>query len=406
MSKRLRIAYAMINCNRRDGSARALNELAERMARRHEVHLFARRVEELDLSGIHWHRMPGIHWPAVLDFTSYHFLADFRIRRKDFDIVHSIGCNARAANVITIQNIQPAKRRFLDAETGNISWARKLTRRMFLDVTTWAEYRMYPSHPKRQAPLFLPVSRGVENELRKFHRIEGSPVKIIPNGADTSKFKPLNDADRVRWRRENGIADAEILLVFVGGEWSRKGLDLAIRALGKLNRPTVKLVVLGKDADQNRYKTLAQECQVASQVLFLGFRTDIATALAAGDIFLFPSWYEAFSLATIEAASCGLPIVATEINGTEDFIIPGETGVFIRHEPDQIAATLLPLLQHEAERRRMGANARRLVEQFYTWDRVADATEEAYLEYLFDCSVLALHQSKSDYGISQGYDGR
>jgi glycosyltransferase involved in cell wall biosynthesis len=207
MSKRLRIAYAMINCNRRDGSARALNELAERMARRHEVHLYARRVEELDLSGIHWHRMPGICWPAVLDFSTYHFMADFRIRPKDFDIVHSIGCNAPAANVITIQNIQPAKRRFLDLEAENVSWARKLTRRMFLDITSWAEYRMYPAHPKRQPPLFLPVSRGVEKELRQFHQIDGSLVQIIPNAADTSKFKPLNDADRFRWRRENGIAD-------------------------------------------------------------------------------------------------------------------------------------------------------------------------------------------------------
>jgi glycosyltransferase involved in cell wall biosynthesis len=382
MPKRLRIAYAMINCNRRDGSARALNELAERMAKLHDVHLFARRVEELDLSGIRWRQMAGIGWPAVLDFTTYHLLADFRIRPKDFDIIHSIGCNAIAANVITIQNIQPAKRHFLDVETGNISWARKLTRRMFLDITTWAEYRVYPAHPKRQPPLFLPVSRGVEKELRKFYPIEASPVKIIPNGADTSKFKPLDDADRVRWRRENGIANAEILLVFVGGEWSRKGLDLAIRALGKLNRPTVKLVVLGKDADQSRFKTLAQEYQVASQVLFLGFRSDVATALAAGDIFLFPSWYEAFSLATIEAAACGLPIVATEINGAEDFIIPGETGLFIRHDPEQIAATIDPLIRSEAERRRMGRNARQLVEQSYTWDHIAESTERAYLEYL------------------------
>jgi glycosyltransferase involved in cell wall biosynthesis len=219
-------------------------------------------------------------------------------------------------------------------------------------------------------------------ELRKFHRIEGSPVKIIPNAADTRKFKPLDDDERLRWRGENGVAEGEILLVFVGGEWSRKGLDFAIRALAKLNRQSVKLAVLGKDADQNRFKNLAQECRVAGQVLFLGFRADVATALGASDIFLFPSWYEAFSLATIEAAACGLPIVATEINGTEDIIIPGETGLFIRHDPDHIAATIEPLIESEAERRRMGQNARRLVEQSYTWVHIADVTEQAYFEYL------------------------
>ena len=58
--RRLRIAYAMINGNRRDGSARALTELAERIAVKHEVHLFARRVEEFDLSHIKWHKMAGL----------------------------------------------------------------------------------------------------------------------------------------------------------------------------------------------------------------------------------------------------------------------------------------------------------------------------------------------------------
>src|SRR5262249_9540420 len=93
---RLRIAYAMINCNRRDGGARALNELAERMAVKHEVHLFARRAEEIDLSHIEWHRMPGLSWPAVLDFFTYHALAEFTICRRSFDIIHSVGPNAMA----------------------------------------------------------------------------------------------------------------------------------------------------------------------------------------------------------------------------------------------------------------------------------------------------------------------
>ena len=47
--ERRSIAFAMINCNRRDGSARAVNEVAERLAQRHEVHLFARKAEDLDL---------------------------------------------------------------------------------------------------------------------------------------------------------------------------------------------------------------------------------------------------------------------------------------------------------------------------------------------------------------------
>jgi glycosyltransferase involved in cell wall biosynthesis len=87
-------------------------------------------------------------------------------------------------------------------------------------------------------------------------------------------------------------------------------------------------------------------------------------------------------LATIEAAACGLPIVASKINGAEDFVVPGDTGFFIEHEPEQIAAVLQPLIEDASARRRMGENARKVVEQRYTWDRVARLTEEAYLEYL------------------------
>jgi glycosyltransferase involved in cell wall biosynthesis len=384
MTKRLRIAFAMINCNRRDGGARAVNEVAERLAERHEVHLFARKADDLDLSHIHWRRMPGVSWPEVADFVTYHYLADFRIRRGAFDIIHSIGVNAGAANVITIQNIQPAKRVFLDdqAASEKVSFARKMTRQLYLSVTTRAEARMYCQRTSQKAPLFLPVSRGVERDLLTHYNIGNAPVRIIPNAADTNRFKPSTPEERQHWRQANKIGQSDTIAVFVGGEWRRKGLDLAIRAIGRLPKENVKLLVLGKDAEQSRFQQMAFEAGVGDRLLFLGFRSDVAEAMAASDIFLFPSWYEAFSLATIEAAACGLPILATRINGAEDFVTPGETGFFIEHDPEQIAGVLQPLVKNVTDRIRMGRNARKIVEECYTWDRVAQLTEDAYLEYL------------------------
>jgi glycosyltransferase involved in cell wall biosynthesis len=382
--KRLRIAFAMINCNRRDGGARAVNEVAERLAKEHEVHLFARKVEDLDLTGIHWRKMPGIPWPEVADFVTYRLLGNFRIRPGSFDIVHSIGANAGAANVITIQNIQPAKRVYLEqqAVSEKISFARKMTRKLYLNITTRVEASMYSRRTGRRAPLFLPVSRGVKRDLLAHYDIGKALVRIIPNAADVNCFRPATPAKRAQWRQQNGIRESDKVIVFVGGEWRRKGLDLAIHAVGRLPLKDVKLLVLGKDAEQPRFEGLAMEAGIGDRVLFLGFRSDVAEAMAASDIFLFPSWYEAFSLATIEAAACGLPVLATKINGAEDFVVPGETGDFIEHDPKQIAAVLAPLIENAADRRRMGENARRSVEQNYTWDRVAKMTEEAYLEYL------------------------
>jgi glycosyltransferase involved in cell wall biosynthesis len=382
--RRLRIAYAMINCNRRDGSARALNEVAERIALKHEVHLFARRAEQIDLSHIRWHKMPGVSWPAVLDFATYHALAEFTIARRNFDIIHSVGPNAMAANVFTIPNIQPAKREVLSkqSEPGRIFIARKFTRWLFLETTTLVEKRAYTHRPLRTPPLFLPCSRGVEKELSKHYDIGAAPVRIIPNGADTNIFKPLGEAERELWRRANGFHPQDIILIFAGGEWTRKGLDIAIQTLGKIRAPTVKLFVAGHDAELRRFRSLACELGVKNRVTFGGFRRDMAVALGAADIFFFPSRYEAFSLATIEAAACGLPLVASCINGTEDFITPGETGYFIEHDADHAAKVLRPLLEKPDLRKTIGNSALKLVRAHYTWDRVAEMTEEAYFEYL------------------------
>ena len=181
----------------------------------------------------------------------------------------------------------------------------------------------------------------------------------------------------------NGIRPEGMLLIFSGGEWMRKGLDDAIRAVARLERTDVQLFVAGDDPDRCRYHQLTADLGLSDRVIFGGFRRDIATALAAADVFLFPSWYEAFSLATIEAAACGLPVVATRINGTEDFIQPGVTGEFVEHDPSHIASTLNTLLfASRCVRLSMGEAARRMVEEHYTWDRVAEKTEESYLENL------------------------
>lgn len=380
----MKIAYAMINCNRRDGSARAVNEVAERLAKKHEVHLYARKAEDLDLSRIAWHQIPGVNWAEVIDFGSYYLEVNRRVRPGQFEIVHSIGCNTQRGNVITIQNIQPAKKIILDrlGRSEKVSAPRRLTRWLYLNATCAAEKRLYQHRAGKKAPLFLPVSRGVAAELTKHYDIGPAQMKIVPNAADTERFKPLGEEDRRAWRKANKVPQDRLMAIFAGGEWARKGLDFAIQAMGRLKDVPLTLFVAGDDADRTRFMNMAREAGAADNVIFGGFRRDIPQALAAADLFLFPSWYEAFSLATIEAAACGLPVVASRINGTEDFITPGETGDFVKHDAEDVAAVLRRLCANPQQIKVMGENARRRVEENYTWDRIAQMTEDAYLSYL------------------------
>ena len=236
----MKIAYCMINCNRRDGSARAVNEVTERLAERHEIHLFARKAEDIDLQKVKWHRVPGPGWPEVVDFASYHFTAGRMIGAQRFDIVHSIGCNVPRADVITIQNVQPAKRKVMRRfdRHERVSIARRFTRMLYLRATCAAEHRLYTHRANRRPPMFLPVSRGTEAELRAHYHIGAAIVRVIPNAADTGVFHPIPEAERREWRERNGIRPDGIMLIFSGGEWVRKGLDDAIRGVARLDRGT------------------------------------------------------------------------------------------------------------------------------------------------------------------------
>jgi len=366
----MKIAFAMIDCNRRDGTARAILEVAERLALEHEVTLFAREVEDADPAHLRVVRVPAPAKPGALRFGVYHYLMDRMINPREFDIIHSAGNNTKHANVITIQNIQPAKAKIMRELGGGrkVSPARRVSHSLYLAVTTHAEKRMYPHGRGRDKKLFLPVSSGVKKNLLDHYDIGSSPVVNIPNAADTNKYKPLQGAVRKEWRHANGLEEDDIIVAFAGGEWRRKGLRFAIEGIAGVKEPQLKLFVAGTDPELALYERLAIDLGCADRVIFGEFRKDINLVLGASDIFLFPSWYEAFSLATLEAAACGLPIIATRINGTEDFIQPSVNGEFIEHDGEQICAILKQLIRCKETIREMGNNARRIVEQNYTWE--------------------------------------
>ena len=377
----MRVAFAMINCNRRDGHARAVTEVAERLANRgYDVHLYARTAENIDLNLVKWHAIPGLRNPELADFWTYQKLADIAIARQKFDIIHSVGPNTRLANVVSIQNIQPAKALVLGplGSKENVSRLRRFSRALYYRVTTREEKKLF-ENTKRKTPFcFLPVSVGVERELRRHYNIGNALVRIIPNAADTSVFYPRHQEVRDAWRQSNDVPTDATLAIFSGGEWKRKGLELVIHSMAMVQDRNFHLFVAGDDPDRKRYKQLAIDSGVANRVLFGGFRSDISLAMAASDLFLFPSYYEAFSLASIEAAACGLPIIASKINGTEDFIQPGITGEFVPHDANGIAIVLNRLLADRIGMRQMGMNARDLVCKEYTWNRVTVLTEQAY----------------------------
>ena len=163
------------------------------------------------------------------------------------------------------------------------------------------------------------------------------------------------------------------MALFVGGDWERKGLAYALEAVG--TAPGWRLIVVGP-GDMERYGSMA-ETAAPGRVSFVGERGDTTPYYAAADAFLFPSAYEAFPVALLEASASGLALLVTRVSGAEDLVVDGENGWFIDRDADAIAGRLRRLGADRELMQRMGAAARNATRDL-TWDRVVKAYAELY----------------------------
>jgi UDP-glucose:(heptosyl)LPS alpha-1,3-glucosyltransferase len=225
---------------------------------------------------------------------------------------------------------------------------------------------------------FAAVSDGVRKELLRHY--PGIVVQVTPNGVDLDRFHPDAYA-RADVRRSTGVAD-EPVAVFVGGDWIRKGLAVGMQALAGVRARGIdlRLWVIGA-GDEARFSTLALQLGVGSAVSFFGSRDDVERFLAAADVFILPSQYEAFSLVTLEAAASGLPVIMPAINGACELVGDNEAGLLVEPTADTLVAALARLADDTDLRGRLARQARKRA-MLYGWDASIGAVTQVYASLL------------------------
>jgi len=223
------------------------------------------------------------------------------------------------------------------------------------------------------------VSSSVREELSRHFPL--LPVALTPNGVDGHRFAP-DLAIRRSLRAAEGLAASDVVVLFVGGDWYRKGLKLAIRALAEpsCRAQSIVLWVVGA-GDQTRFRSLARTSGVADRVRFFGPQVDVERFYQSADILLLPSLYETFALVAFEAAACGLPVVATGVGGISELVGSGEAGIIVSPTAEAVGAAVGRLAADPTLRRRLGAVARQRAHP-YTWDRSVESVLELYRQLL------------------------
>ncbi len=227
----------------------------------------------------------------------------------------------------------------------------------------------------------LVQSREDLDFLRKWHITPRSRTRLLGNGVDLARFDPdrLGPAMRAEVRAELGIDSEQIVVGMVGRLVAEKGypeLFAAARTLGS----GYTVVVVGPH-DPDKPDSLPAEMVTAAGdhgVRFLGMRTDVDRLYTAMDIFALPSYREGFPRAAMEAAAMHLPIVATDIRGCREVVIPGENGLLIPRGDATALADALQLLGADADlRHTMGNAGRARAERHFDEDAVVQRVVKA-----------------------------
>jgi len=170
----------------------------------------------------------------------------------------------------------------------------------------------------RKAARVIVASQMVKNEIADFYGYPADSIDIVRNGVPLDKFR-FDSAFREKSREDLKLKPDQIVLLFAGSGWQRKGLLFAIEAMALCKNRKMRLLVAGR-GNEKLYKMKHLRFWREEPVRFLGEVADILRVYAAADIFILPTIYDPFSNACLEALACGLPAITTRSNGFSEII--------------------------------------------------------------------------------------
>ncbi len=236
----------------------------------------------------------------------------------------------------------------------------------------------------RNATAVITISRYTTEQALRLGVRPGRVVVIAP-GVDSARYRPDLDGTAIRARHHLGERPVLVTVGRLAPTAQYKGHDTVIKALPAIRRHVgeVAYLVVGTGPDQPRLEALATQVGVSAHVVFAGYVSDaeLPSYFAAGDVFVMPNRVdplgkgeatEGFGMVFLEAAACGLPVIAGNNGGARDAVVHEQTGLLL-DVPDaaHVAEAAGCLLTDRPLARRLGAQGRERVLREFTWDRSA-----------------------------------
>jgi glycosyltransferase involved in cell wall biosynthesis len=247
--------------------------------------------------------------------------------------------------------------------------------------------RIFEEGMLKRARKIIAVSHFTKWELIHYYKVPENKIRVIHNGVDTKKFKPISDKHKVK--QDLGFNPDEPVVVSVGRLYARKGLFTLIESIPAVVKrfPKAKFIISGKGQSDEMKKLLAhaEKLSVRDNMIFTGYTPDkeLPKLYQAADVFAFSTFYEHHPFAILEALSTGLPVVTTSVGGIPETIVDGKNGFMCEpFNANQMSSRILYLLEHPAAADEMGHQARKTIMEEYDWRIIVKIVHKVYKEVL------------------------
>jgi glycosyltransferase involved in cell wall biosynthesis len=226
------------------------------------------------------------------------------------------------------------------------------------------------------------VQALTENELIDIKSFEkNSNIKVIPNGINIKDFGS-NSPSQILIKKYPHLENKKIIL-FLGRIHPIKGLDLLINSFSSIaeKNKDIHLLIVGPDENnyQKQIEKIIKEKNSQKTITFTGplVGKEKEEALNMSSVFVLPSYSEGFSMTVLEAMASKLPVIIThQCNFPE--ISENNAGIAINPKVEELTEAMIKLLKNPLLAQEMGRNGKKLVEEKYTWEKIANQMTNLY----------------------------
>lgn len=225
---------------------------------------------------------------------------------------------------------------------------------------------------------FIAVSQAVVDTSAETCGWPLDRVCVIHNGIDTEAVRA---GDRAACRSALGLGEAEPIVLTLARLDPMKGLDVLIDAAAKV--PDAVFLIAGEGPERGALERQVAQLGLGDRVRLLGWRSDCADLMAACDLYVLPSRFEALGVSRLEAMAAGRAVITTDLPSSHELIKDDSTGVLVPvDDPDALADAIRELLADRARCRRLGHAARSHIERNFTVQSMVREIEMIYDEQI------------------------